>query len=529
MITIFLHLLALAYGTVNLAGTMTFMPLTSIAVWVIVTLVVILHWVPEYVDNCGKRFFIPSFTATQNKFTWPLTLWIILLQAVANPLQLAIPDIVVYLPQTLPMLVSLALYIAISVPVYADLYRLFRPILDEKQSAADFFRARMTIPILFFPPIMAWMLVEDLTAGGMPQLSEIKMMMIAPFFFIVLYLTAPKLFNWAWKAEKSNDPELEKTIQEISVKAQSPVSGVRIWDTFNEPVPNAAVAGLSPRYRFVYITSYLLELFTPAQVRGVVAHELGHLRLGHVATYMIYSINLILISVAYKLYVIDQFPEFYAESTLAAVVEMLIFLVVFALSFTALARYSEYQADAFASEITEPESLAGGLETLNNMVLPLPAIIPTWLLTHPQIQDRISRVRNRVRTGVDNLVKQAVAIRRTMMVTGMIMLLLATGPAQAVYKISELHDAVQAGNHRLAISRYESLPERLKKHPLVIQETGKLAATAGNWLVAMNIAAAVTWRIEFIPGLEILHHPGSPEVAFDLEIVKLILKSLDLR
>lgn len=529
MISIFLHLLALAYGTVNLAGSLTFMPLTFTAVWVLLTMSVILHWLPSYVDNCSQTYTIPGFSATQTRFHWLAVSWIILLQAVANPLQLAVPELVAYLPQTLPMLSSLIIYLAISIPVYHDFFRLFRPILDEKQNSKDFFRARMTIPILFFPPILTWMLIEDLTAGGLAQISEIKMMIVAPFFFVILYLFAPKLFNWAWRAEKSQDPELEKTIMEISIKAQSPVSGVKIWDTFNEPVPNAAVAGLSPRYRFVYITRYLLELFTPAQIRGVVAHELGHLRLGHVASYMVYSINLVLISVAYKLYLIAYLPEFYADSNLATLIEMLVFLGIFALSFTALARYSEYQADAFAAEITEPESLASGLETLNNMVMPPPAIIPPWLLTHPQIHDRICRVRNRVKTGVDNLVNRAAIIRKTMMALGLVMLLAATVPGQAVFKISDLHDAVQAGNIKLALSRYESLPERLKSHPLVIQETGKLAATMGNWTLAMNIAGKATWGMVLVPGLEILHHSGSPEVAFDLKVMKLVLKTLDLR
>jgi hypothetical protein len=63
----------------------------------------------------------------------------------------------------------------------------------------------------------------------------------------------------------------------------------------------------------------------------------------------------------------------------------------------------------------------------------------------------------------------------------------------------------------------------------VIQESGKLAVVRGSWLQALVTAAEAVWSIELVPGSEILHHSGSPEVAFDFKIVKFVLKSLDLR
>jgi len=527
MISIFLHLLVLAYGTVNLAGTTLFMPLTFSGVWFFITFAALIHLLPVYVDNCRARSFIPSFMRVNSAGQWLISGWIILLHAVADPVKLAFPELAI-LPQTIPMIVSILLYVGLSRPVYFELYRLFYGILDERQNSKDFFRARMTIPILFFPPIMLWMMLEDLTYGGLSQINEIKMMVVAPFFFILLYLFAPKLFNWAWRAEDSQDAELVNTIREISLKAETPVSGVKIWDTFNEPVPNAAVAGLSSRFRFVYITGFLLELFSPAQIRSVVAHELAHLRLGHVSTYMIYSINLVLISTFFKLIVLVYYPEWWTDSALAVFAEMALFLSVFALTFTALARFCEYQADAFAAEITEAESLAGGLETLSGMVMPPPWFIPTWLLTHPDIQDRIDRVRKNQNGGINKLVSQASTIRKVMLSMGIILFLLASGPAKAVLSISELHDAVKAGNSKLAIGILNSLPAHLIDHPLVIQETGKLAAVNGSWTFATLIAAEASWGVKLFSRSQILHHAGSPEVAFDLKVMKFILKSLDL-
>ncbi len=528
MISLFLHLLVLSYGTVNLCGTLTCVPLASVALWVYITVLVLIRWLPDHIDREVSAGRIPSFIKTQEKFLWGIVVWILLLHAVADPVRLMLPDYADSLPQILPMLVSLGLYLALAKPVMFEMYRQFRPILDPKQTSSDFFRARMTIPILFFPPIMLWMLVEDLSSGGMPALVEIKLMAVAPVFFIGLYLISPRLFNWAWRAEDSQDAVLEGAIKKMSERAETPVSGIKIWDTFNEPIPNAAVAGLSARYRFVYITRYLLSIFSAEQVESVVAHELGHLRLGHVLTYMLYSINLILISVLFKLGIIAWFPELYTESALASFAEMLIFIAFFALTFTALARYSEYQADAFAVAATDPQTFASGLETLESMIMPPPTIIPHWLLTHPMIQDRIGRVRNGVGQKIVDLVRQARMIRLILLAFGVVLLAASASPAVSVLKISRLYDAVQAGNCRLAVSQYRSLPEWLKKHPLVLQEAGKLSAGCGSPLLTVLIAAEASLGLRFIEVSEILHHAGTPEVALDLEVVKLVLKPLHL-
>ena len=528
MISLFLHLLVLAYGTVNLCGSFKLVPLASAVLWFFATLVIMVRWLPDYVDRETAAGRVPSFIGTQEKFLWAVVLWILLLHVLANPAELMFPAYVARLPQILPMLISLALYLGLSYPAMFEMYRLFRPILDPKQSSHDFFRARMTVPILFFPPIMFWMLIEDLSSGGMEALVEIKLMAVAPIFFIALYLVSPRLFNWAWRAEDNDYPELETAIRKMSERAETPVSGIKIWDTFNEPVPNAAVAGLSARYRYVYITRYLLTIFSAGQVEGVVAHELGHLRLGHVATYMLYSINLILVSVLFKLSVIAWLPQYFIDSAWSSFAEMVIFLGIFALTFTALARYSEFQSDAFAVAVTDADTFASGLERLDSMIMPPPAFIPHWLLTHPPIQDRIDRARQGGGTKISDLLRRAAKIRLGLLAFGLVMLLAATFPGGAVLQISHLYDAVQAGNCRLAVSQYNSLPEWLKQHPLVLQEAGKLAAGCRSPLLAVAVAAEATLGLRLVPVSEILHHAGAPEVTLDFEVMKLVLKSLDL-
>jgi len=157
-----------------------------------------------------------------------------------------------------------------------------------------------------------------------------------------------------------------------------------------------------------------------------------------------------------------------------------------------------------------------------------PWFIPSWLLTHPEIQDRMSRIRQNHDGGINKLLFQAAAIRKILLSMSLIMFLLVVEPAKTVFSVSRLHDAVQAGNSMIAIGILNSMPVHVRDHPLVINETGKLAAANSNWTFATLVAAEANWGVELVSRSQILHHAGAPEVAFDLEVMKFILKSLDL-
>lgn len=529
MISIFLHLLLLGYGTVHFRGYFQEFQAAFLVLWVMASLILLLRTVPEMVDKKVANQTIPSFLRVQEIWQWSLVIWITVLQAFADPLGFFCPGLLEKAPQFLPMLLSTILYIVLARPILAQIYRLFKPILDPDQTVEDFFRARMTVPILFFPPMLFWMLIEDLSAfsQGIDELQDIKLLIAAPVFFVFLYLLAPRLFNWAWRAEPMRDEALRARITGLCERAETPISGVRIWDTFREPVPNAAVAGLSKRYRFVYITRYLLELFNPDQVAGVVAHELAHLRLGHVFSYMLYSLDLVFLSISMKLMMVVFAPALATGSALQDGIEMLVFLAFFAVSFTALARYCEYQADAFAASLTGSENFASGLETLEKNILPPPKSIPGWLLTHPEIQDRINRVRS-WSGKISELIERSRKIRLLLICLGCLFASAAIPAVKPIWQLSELSEAVQAENLAQGHAVLGSLPEWLIDHPLVIRETGKLAMIAGRWDIALFQAAKAVWNLDPDLKLEELHHSASPEVALDFKLMQFVLQSLDL-
>ena len=59
-----------------------------------------------------------------------------------------------------------------------------------------------------------------------------------------------------------------------------------LWPLFFGKVLTAGVIGFLPRWRYLLITESLLNVLSPEEIRGVVAHEMGHVRRFHLPLYL---------------------------------------------------------------------------------------------------------------------------------------------------------------------------------------------------------------------------------------------------
>lgn len=483
MLALLLHLMALIYFSASQSGSLLCAPVYSMIVWALITTYCLHYWLPKFTQKYVEKNEAPDFAKTQNIFLWGISIWIILLQLVSNPVEIFYSSYREHFEQILPMTLSACLYYLIMRKSMGCMRRLMMPILDPEQSESEFFRARITPLFLVMPPVLLWMIFEDISRGGLEIMHELKMMLAAPIFFVLLFIGAPKLFNWAWKANGNKDIELEDSIKALSVEVETPITGVKIWNTFGEPLANAAVAGLSKKYRYVYITEFLLQNFEKEQVKSVVAHELGHLRLGHVYTYTIYSVLMLLLAVNYKLAIYIYFPEIDMKSLLFSLSESGIFVLLFLLSFAALSRYSEHQADLFSSAVAGKENIVSVINSLSLYTAQSSTKLISWFLVHPKNSERIKKIQNNPEINASKLLQRARGIRYAMLACGVILILTAVFPVKTVLKISELYEASQAKNAQLVEEHLHTLPDWLKKHPEVS---------------------------------EILHHSVSPEITLDL-------------
>ena len=72
-----------------------------------------------------------------------------------------------------------------------------------------------------------------------------------------------------------NDRLLLKFVEEVSATAKIPPPAVLITP---DEIPNAFAVGRSPKHASLVVSQGLIEDLTPNELRGVIAHEIGHIR-----------------------------------------------------------------------------------------------------------------------------------------------------------------------------------------------------------------------------------------------------------
>ncbi len=92
------------------------------------------------------------------------------------------------------------------------------------------------------------------------------------------YWWSAKIVLWMYKAQEADRKEhahLYSIVKEIAHTAGLPMPKVYIIET---PQSNAFATGRNPKNAVVAATTGILQLLTKEELRGVLAHELGHVR-----------------------------------------------------------------------------------------------------------------------------------------------------------------------------------------------------------------------------------------------------------
>lgn len=170
-------------------------------------------------------------------------------------------------------------------------------------------------------------------------------------------------------------PELHGVIDRLCATADMPKPRVAVADM---DLPNAFATGRNADHSVVCVTTGLLRRMEPAELEGVLAHELSHVAHRDVAVITIASFLGVLAGLVVRFAFYSQLFGGRRDQNTAVVVMgvMLVSMVVYALSFVlirALSRYRELAADRAAAMLTaRPSALASALTKLDGDMARIP-------------------------------------------------------------------------------------------------------------------------------------------------------------
>jgi heat shock protein HtpX len=236
-------------------------------------------------------------------------------------------------------------------------------------------QVRMLVTMFLLGAVYA-LLVGVLFAAGA---GGVTILIVAGGLLALQFFTSDKLALRAMGAHEVSPqeaPQLHALIERLCVQADIPKPRIYVMNT---SMPNAFAMGRSRKAAAVCATTGILELLSPSELEGVMAHELTHIVNRDVMVMTLASFFASLASM------IVQFGFFFGggfggsdddDEGPGIMAIILVSLAVYVISFflmQALSRYREYAADRGAAVITgRPSALSSALLKISGTMERIP-------------------------------------------------------------------------------------------------------------------------------------------------------------
>jgi len=221
----------------------------------------------------------------------------------------------------------------------------------------------------------------------------------------------------ARELSEQDAPDLFRIVRELATGIAMPMPRIYLVPSDS---PNAFATGRSPDHAAVAVTEGILKLLTPDELRGVLAHELSHVRnrdtLISAVAATLAGVIMMVARMAYWAALFGGMRRDEREeggSPFGFLAMIIVAPIAATLIQLAISRAREYQADASGAHILHrPQELADALEKIARVSnrIPLaaagPATAHLWIVnplkgdrlanlfsTHPPIEERIRRLR----------------------------------------------------------------------------------------------------------------------------------------
>ena len=173
-----------------------------------------------------------------------------------------------------------------------------------------------------------------------------------------------RMYN-AQEVDESSGGGYYRMVKELAAEAELPMPRVYL---INEDQPNAFATGRNPEHAAVAATTGIMRVLSERELRGVMAHELAHVKHRDILTSTISA------TVAGAISSIAQFGLFFGGNRsneeghgggLSGILVMILAPIAAMLIQFAISRAREFEADRGGAEISgDPQALASALDKI---------------------------------------------------------------------------------------------------------------------------------------------------------------------
>jgi len=222
-----------------------------------------------------------------------------------------------------------------------------------------------------------------------------------------------KMYN-AREVDETSAPRFYAMVKELAQRAQLPMPRVYLID---ESAPNAFATGRNPEHAAVAATTGIINVLTDRELRGVMAHELAHVKHRDIL------ISTVSATMAGAISMLANFAVFFGgrdsegrpANPIAGIAVAILAPLAASLIQMAISRAREFEADRGGAEISgDPQALASALEKIHRFSQGLPMAaaeahpetaqmmimnplsgdgLRSLFSTHPPMQERVARLR----------------------------------------------------------------------------------------------------------------------------------------
>ncbi|MEY2842124.1 MAG: hypothetical protein RI920_161 [Pseudomonadota bacterium] len=180
-----------------------------------------------------------------------------------------------------------------------------------------------------------------------------------------------KMYN-AREVDASTAPRFYTMVQELAQRAQIPMPKVYLID---EAAPNAFATGRNPEHAAVAATTGILNVLTERELRGVMAHELAHVKHRDIL------ISTVSATMAGAISMLANFAVFFGgrdsegrpHNPIAGIAVAILAPLAASLIQMAISRAREFEADRGGAEISgDPQALASALQQIHRYAQGIP-------------------------------------------------------------------------------------------------------------------------------------------------------------